>query len=156
MSDMQLKSMARNLKILHASLCIGLIIFIIVAYSQKGSFDASMNGNVFIYVVPILAMLGYFGSKWIYQNLIRNIPESEPLPKKLQRYYAASLLKYALIEVVAIVAIFGYYSTGNAMHLVIAICLIVYLILQRPQLHIIKQEVPLNLQEEKEFDTLNL
>lgn len=152
---MQPKSFLRTLKIIHASLCLGLIFCSGFVFMQNGGFEASLNNDVFVFVVPIVAMMGYFGSTWVFQKLIRNLPKIEDLTKKLQRYYVASLVKYAIIEGAAFLALFGYYYSANAMHLVIAICLIVYLIFQRPTLEKLNQEVSLNLEEKKEFDTLN-
>ncbi|TMM57499.1 hypothetical protein FEE95_13535 [Maribacter algarum] len=152
---MQPKSFIKILTIIHGSLCIGLAVFGAFAFFQNGSFAVSTDTNdVFIYIVPIIAMAGYFGSKFVYQNLIRKLPKEELLLTKLQRYQLASIVKYALIEAPAFLALFAYYYSGNAMHLIIAICLIVYLFFQRPTLEKLKSELPLNLEEEKEFDTL--
>ena len=153
---MEPKSFLKTLTIIHASLCVGLVVFAIYAYIQNGSFSSTMDtSDVFIYLVPVVAMIGYFGSKFVYQNLLRNLSTSEPLPKKLQRYYVASLVKYALIEGPAFLALFVYFTSGNAMHLVIAFSLIIYLFFQRPTLEKLKQELPINLEEKREFDTLN-
>ena len=152
---MQPKSFIKTLTIIHGSLCIGLGVFGAFAYLQNGSFAVTTDSNdVFIYIVPIIAIASYFGSKFIYQNLIRNLPKGEPLTTKLQRYQLASILKYALIEGPSFLALFAYYNSGNAMHLVIAISLLIYLFFQRPTWEKLKSELPLSLEEEKEFDTL--
>jgi len=152
---MQPKSFLRTLTIIHRAACIGLIIFTIVVYMQNGRFEASMHNDIFVFVIPIVAMVGYFASTWVYQNLIQNLPKTEGLSKKLQRYCVALLIKYAIIEASAFLALFAYYYSGNAIHLVIALCLIVYLFFQRPTKEKLNQEIPLNLEENKEFDTLN-
>lgn len=152
---MQPKSFIKILSIIHGSLCIGLAVFGAFTYLQNGRFTIGSGANdVFIYIVPILAMAGYFGSKFVYQNLIRNLTEEESLAKKLQRYQLASIIQYALIEGPSFLALFAFYYTGNAMHLVIAISLLTYLFFQRPTLKKLKGELPLSLEEEKEFDTL--
>lgn len=151
---MQSKSFLRTLTIVHAALCIGLIFFSVIAFTQNGAFEASVDNDIFIFIVPIVAMVGYFGSKWVYQNLIQNLPESDELSKKLQRYYTATIIKYAIIEAGAFLALFAYYSNGTAMHLVIALCLMLYLVFQRPTKEKLLEELPLNLDEKKEFNTL--
>jgi len=153
---MRPKFFIKILAIIHGSLCIGLAVFGAFAYLQNGSFTVGSEENdVFMYIVPILAMAGYFGSKFIYRNLLQNLPKEEPLGKKLQRYQLAVIIQYALLEGPAFLALFAYYYTGNAMHLVVAISLLVYLFFQRPTLEKLKRELPLSLEEEKEFDTLN-
>lgn len=152
---MQPKSFLKTLSIIHGSLCLGLIVFTAVVYMQNGNFEASANNNIFVFAIPLIAMAGYFGSTWIFQNRIQNSPKTEVLSKKLQRYYVALLIKYAILETAAFMALMGYYYSGNALHLVITICLIVYLIFQRPTLEKLHQEIPLNLDEKKEFDNLS-
>lgn len=151
---MQPKPFLRTLKIIHASLCMGLIFCSGFVFMQNGGFEVALNNDVFIFVVPIIAITAYFGNKWVYQNLIQNLPKTEALSKKLQRYYAASLVKYAIIEGASFLALFAYYYKGTAMHLVIALCLMIYLFFQRPTLERLKQELPLNLEEKKIFNTL--
>lgn len=144
---MQPRSFIKILAIIHGSLCIGLVIFAGFAFLQNGSFEVGADSSdVFVYIVPIVAMAGYFGSKFVYQNRIRNLPKEEPLKTKFQRYQLASILKYALIEGPAFLALFAYYYSGNALHLVIAFSLMVYLFFQRPTLEKLKSELSLSLE----------
>jgi len=151
---MQPKSFIKSLTLIHLSLCAGLLFFAGFAYLQNGNFSVTTDQtNVFIYIVPIVAMAGYFGSKFVYDNLIRNLPTAEPISKKLQRYQVANIFKFALLEGPAFLALVIYYIDGNALYLVVGLCLMVYLFFQRPSLAKLKSEVPLNLEEKKEFDT---
>ncbi|MFS4492030.1 hypothetical protein [Maribacter sp. 2308TA10-17] len=153
---MQPNSFIKTLSLIHLSLCASIGFFAGFAFVQNGSFSTSNNQNsIFIYLIPIVAMAGYFASKFVYQNLIKNFPKEEPLSKKLQRYQIANIFKYALLEGPAILALVIYYNEGNALYLVIAICLLAYLLFQKPKLEKLKSELPLSLEEEKEFDTLN-
>lgn len=152
---MQPRSFLKTMTIIHGSLCVGLIVFTSLVFIQNGGFEASMNTDVLVFVIPLAAMIAYFGSTWVFQNLIRNLPETEVLSKKLERYRVALLIKYAIIEAASFLALIGYFYSGNAMHLVIALCLTVYLVFQRPTIKKLYQELPLNLEEKKEFDTLS-
>lgn len=153
---MKPKSFIKKLAIIHGSLCVGLAIFAAFAYFHNGSFAVGTDStDVFIYIVPIVAMAGYFGSKLVYQKLLRNLHQEESLKTKLQRYQLAAILKYALLEGPAFLALIAYYYSGNALHLVIALSLVVYVFFQRPTLKKLKSELPLRLEEEKEFYTLN-
>ena len=152
---MQPKAFLRTLSIIHYSLCVGLLLFMAFAYWQVGSFNVGTdNGDVFVYIVPIVAMAGYFGSKFVYQNPIKNLPKDEKLQTKLARYQIASLIRYALIEGPAILALIAYLQSGTAMYLAIAIALMVYLFVQRPSLDRLLRELPMSFEEKKQFDTL--
>ncbi len=135
-------------------MCLSLVFFAGFAYLKNGNFSATADySNIFVYIVPVIAMMGYFASKFVYQNLIRNIPKEEPLAKKMQRYQMATIFKYALLEGPAFLALGIYYIDGNALYLVIGISLILYLFFQRPTKEQLKSELPLSLEQTKEFDT---
>lgn len=153
---MQPKSFIKTIGIIHMLLCAGIGLFTGFVILQNGSFKvASDHSSPFIYIVPLIAIAGYFGSKFIYMNLIQNLPKEEDLSKKLQRYQIANIIKYALIEGPALLALGMYYVEENALYLVIAICLLIYLIVQKPSFEKLKNELKLRLEDEKEFDTFN-
>lgn len=145
---MQPKNFIKILTIIHSSLCFGLLLFAGFLYVQNRGFSTVIDSSdVLVYIVPTLAMAGYFGSKYVYQNLILKIAKNESLATKLGRYQVASLIKYALIEAPAFLSLFAYFASGNPMHLAIAVSLMVYLFFQRPTLHKIENEINLSNEE---------
>ncbi len=154
---MQAKSFKTTLSILHLFLLAGLSVFLVFAYFQNQSFKVDMNtSDVFIYIVPIAAAIGYFTSKYIFQKLLTNVKMEDVLEDKLKKYYIASIIKYACIEGPSIFALAAYLLSGTILHLVIALTLMVYLYTQRPRIDIILREIPMNSEEKKEFDTSRL
>ena len=152
---MQPKLFLRTLSLIHYFLCAGLIAFGAFAYWQNGSFNAGTIGeDIFVYIVPIVAMMGYFGSKLMYRKMILNLPKNETLATKLSRYQVANLVQYALLEGPAFLALFVYLSSGTALYLAIAIALTIYLFARRPTLNRLFEEVPMSFEEKKQFDTL--
>jgi len=152
---MEPKSFLRTLSILHISLCTGILLIAGFAYLQNGNFTANMNGeDIFIYIVPIVAAVGYFASQLIFKKLVSALKKEDVLQTKLAKYQSASLIEYALIEGPAFLALFAYNGNGNALHLVIAVALIAYLFAQRPTATRLIKELPLTLDEQKQFDTL--
>lgn len=152
---MQFRPFLRTLTIIHSGLCAVLLLFGIFAYYQNGGFMARMNPqNIFIYIVPIAAAAGYFLSQLLFKKQVHAISYEETLSTKLGKYQIASLLKYALLEAPGFLALMAYSWSGNALYLVIAIALIVYLFIQRPTAEKIKKELPLSLEEQKQFDNL--
>lgn len=149
---MQLKTFLRTLTIIHTALCAGLMLFAGFVYYKNGAFTARMDQQaIFIYVVPIVAIAGYFISQLLFKKRLEAISKEEKLATKLGKYQVASILKYALLEGPAILALLAYYWSGNALHLVIAIALIAYLLVQRPTADKIKRELPLTYEEQKKY-----
>ncbi len=152
---MQAKSILKTLSLIHAACCSGLLLCAGVVFFLNGSFSSSIDSDdVFVYVVPIVAMAGYFGSAFLYKELINKLTKDQSLVQRLRQYQTANIIKYALIEGPAFLAIVAYFQSGNALFMMIAACLIAYLIFQRPTLEKLQQEIPLSLEDEKEFDTL--
>lgn len=131
----------------------GVSIFLVVSYWQTMEFNAEMdNQNLFLYIVPVFALLGYFGSQFVFKNILSKIRMDAKLDEKLNTYQTASIIKYALIEGPAFLAIVAYNSSGNALPLVIGICLILYLAVQRPNREKIIESLPLTLEEKRKLE----
>ena len=123
----------QTLKLIHIALVVGLTIFSVLAYAQNNSFNADINTNsTLLYIVPIVALLGYFGSQMFFKKMLLQVNTSDSLQTKLNKYQTAAIVKYALIEGPAFIALFVYHTTGNALPLVIAVCLLAYLFVQKP------------------------
>jgi beta-lactamase regulating signal transducer with metallopeptidase domain len=123
----------QTLKLIHIALVVGLTIFSVLAYAQNNSFNADINTNsTLLYIVPIVALLGYFGSQMFFKKMLLQVHTSDSLQTKLNKYQTAAIVKYALIEGPAFIALFVYHTTGNALPLVIAVCLLAYLFVQKP------------------------
>ncbi|MDO1514630.1 hypothetical protein Q2T41_18410 [Maribacter confluentis] len=137
---------------MHLFLVAGLGIFTVWIVLQINSFNTSTNGqDIFLFIVPVLALLGYFGSQWVFKKMTLNIQLNEQLADKLKKYQSALHIKYALIEVPAFAGLYAYYKTGNALPLVIVICLLAYLFVQRPNKESIIKNVPLTANEKSEI-----
>lgn len=150
---MQLKPFLKTLSIIHASLCAGLVIGAGYVYFENGNFTVTTTSDdIFLYLVPTLAIGGYFGSKLLYQKLIQKIKKEEPFAQKIQAYLQASLVQYALLEGPGFFALFAYYYSGNALFLVIALCLILYLYTRRPTRTKLEQELPIHHEERQQFN----
>lgn len=153
---MQPTAFLKTLKLIHMALVVGLVLFAGFAYVQIGGFAiASTEISFMVYLVPTIAVAGYFGSKYIFGRQIQKILRETPLSEKLQQYFSAAIIQYAVIEGPGFLALLAYFTSGNALFLVIAICLIVYLYTRKPTYQKLKNELQLSYAEQKEFDTLN-
>ena len=130
----------------------GVTVFLIYSYLQSEEFNAEMDSsNPFLYLVPIFAIVGYFGSQFIFKKMISSVNKDVSLENKLKTFQTASIIKYALLEGPAFFAIVAYSLTGNALPLVIAICLVLYLAVQRPNLHKLMDTLPLTSDEKRKL-----
>lgn len=141
------------LKIIHAALVLGLLVFGAAAYFSGEGFvtQFSVEGDYYIYLVPSIAVLAYFGSKLLFKQELSKIDNSEAVKQKFAKYQAASILKFALIEGAALLALFQFMSTRYSLYFTIAICLIVYLAFQNPTKNKLIQDLNLRSDEQKEL-----
>jgi len=150
---MEVKTFLKTLKFMHLALVLGLSIFTIIAITQTKEFNtATDSGNLLLYLVPVMALLGYFGSQFLFKKSLSKVTKTNSLPEKLKKYQSASHVKYALIEAPAFFALFVYYSSGNALPLIIAICLLAYLFVQRPSKQKIGTNLSLNNEERNQLE----
>ena len=149
---MQPKTFIKFISIIHGALCLGLLIFAAYIYLQNETYNTTTDSNdILIYIVPTLAMAGYFGCNYLYRIILQRIQKSDSLVTKLGRYQVAILIKYALIEAPAFLSLFAYFISANPLYLAIAFSLTVYLFFQRPRLNKIEVELDLNKEEMHQF-----
>ncbi|SRR6056297_775279 len=150
---MNVQRFIQTLKLIHISLFIGLTICSVLAYVQNSSFNADINTNsTLLYIVPIVALLGYFGSQVFFKKMLSKVQKSDALQTKLKTYQTACIVKYALLEAPAFIALFVYHATGNALPLVIAVCLLAYLFVQKPTENKIINSLDLTSDERRALD----
>ncbi|NJB69717.1 hypothetical protein GGR42_000179 [Saonia flava] len=139
------KPFLQTLSMLHLGLFTGLVAFTGFAYYTGDSLktESYPNGDVFLYLVPIGAIVGYFFSQFMFQKMVGNIPQKRPLQSKLARYQSASLIKYAILEAPAFLALFAFLQDSHALYLTIVVSLIVYFFTQRPTEDKIKKHLHL-------------
>ena len=146
----------KTLSIIHLALVGGILAFGIFKFINNGTFVANADPkDVFIYVIPVVAAFGYFMSQFMFKKQLLAIDRTDTLTLKLAKYQAASIVKYAFIEGPAFLAIIAYGFNGNALFLVIAIFLVVYLFMQKPNQKKFMEDVPLTIEDKKEFKNTN-
>ncbi|WP_405415052.1 hypothetical protein [Maribacter sp. Asnod1-A12] len=150
---MDLKNFIKSLSIVHLLLLGVLVVITIWVIYKVNSFNSNTTiEGMLLYVVPLFAMVGYFGSQWIFKKMISSIQIESSLEDKLRKYKSALQLKYTLIEIPAFIGLFAYNNSGNALPLVISICLIAYLAVQRPNKGNIIKSVPLTSAEQAKIE----
>ena len=149
---MEIKNYFKSLNVLHLSLVIGLSIFFVIAIVQGNGFNTDLSANrALLYLVPAIALTGYFGSQFIFKKILSGVQMSDSLETKLKKFQSASHIKYVVIEAPSFFALFVYYTTGNALPLIIAGCLLAYLFVQKPSKEKVLQSLPFNAEEKQEI-----
>jgi len=147
------KTFITTLKIIHGAMLLGMIVFGIVAYNTVSTINTSfeMQENLFVFIVPIVAMIAYFASGFIFKKIVQEVKPSDNLQVKIGLYLKGSIAKYAFLEGAGLFAIFAFMNNGYFLYLLIAALLLLFMYTQRPTLSNITQELPLNKEETQQF-----
>lgn len=151
---MNIPSFLKSLKILHGGLVLSIVVVFAIAIAQGKGFSSEVNTpSPFIMAVPVLTLLGYFLGKVVFNRMVSKILISDTLSQKLSSFQKASLVKYALVEIPLFFALYAYYLSGNALPLVIAACLLFYLIALKPTGQQLINLLPLGADERRMLET---
>lgn len=148
------KSFMQTMTVLHAVLTMGVFIILVVVYSRSESliFGFKDPDDIYKIIIPLVAMIGYFGGNLIFKKQLDAIDPKASLKLKLTRYLSASIIKYAFIEGAAIISVIAFSWTNNVFYLVISVLLLLYLWSQRPT----KKKVISDLNFNRDYEELFL
>ncbi|WP_394748683.1 hypothetical protein [Spongiimicrobium salis] len=146
----------KMLKLLHLAIIVAPCLFgVFVVYSHESlQMDFNHPEDVFVYIVPLIALGGYFGSSFIFGKIIGGLRQKKNLQQKLSGYQGASLVKYALLEGPALLSFFAYMNVSHPLYLLIGVSLVVYLFFQRPSKDGIIKDLELGHAEQRYFKNL--
>jgi membrane protein insertase Oxa1/YidC/SpoIIIJ len=150
---MKKKKVIPSLKVIHIALVFSLVIFGAVSYFYGVGFvtDFEVTSDIFIYLVPIAAILGYFGSQMIYKKTLKTINRNDKLTRKLTQYQKALILKYAFIVAPAVLAFVIFMRFGYVLYFNIAVLLVIYLAIQTPTRDKVVKDLALSSKEQKKI-----
>lgn len=130
------ESFFKTLQRLHLFLVMGVFLFlsITIYLVETGGFgeDQALN-DVFLYVVPLMAMTSLFISRFMFAKRVESLQSAKTLEDKTGGYQTALIVKWALIEGPSLFAVIAFMLTSNYVFAGIALALLLYLALQRPQ-----------------------
>lgn len=147
------KTYLNTLLFVHGALLVGVLLFTMYIYATGQDFSVgfSNNKNVFVYLVPTIAMLSYFISNYLFGKQLRDIKKLNSLNGKLALYLQACIVRYAFLEGAAIFSTIAYGLDNNIFFLVISLLLILYLFKLRPTINKVISDLELNLEEQQNF-----
>lgn len=129
----------------------GVIFYFTTSVSNTSEFNQE---DIFVYLLPIIAMAGIFVGKFLYPKLLIPVKKKETLQQKLAGFQTASLIQYALVEGPALINIVWFSITGNLLYLTIGGVLIIYLFTLRPTKDKVELDLELQGEHKSQFNKL--
>ena len=135
-NTISLKNYNQASRIICLALIIGQLFFLgvavyLVQFSGINFEDTRLN-DVFIYVVPFLALSSISASFVVFKGKMLRVKEITDIPTKLTDYRAAQIIRWALYEGPSFFAIIAYMLTGQLFYIGIVAIVIVLFIMSIP------------------------
>ncbi len=151
------KQYFKTAKMIHGALISGVIIFLFVAsfimWGQELEVDYNTESNVFYIIVGVLGLWALFGGDFIFKTQLKKAKIHPALSQKMMQYQKANIVKYALIEGVALFSIVAALLTLSVWFLIIAGILVLVLASYYPSADKAIKELDLNIDEQKQVRT---
>lgn len=147
------KGIIKTMTILHFAYCIAIIVFgtVTLFITENANINFEDTEDIFFYLVPLAAIIAPIIGSFIFKSHLKSIHKKTTLKEKLIGYQSARLIRIALIEAPALFGIVIFMITTNQFYIIISAILLVYLIVLRPTLVIIKEDLNLNTEQDREF-----
>ncbi len=150
------KNPIKTLSLIHLVMVAGpLLVGTILYLNTNIKMDGSIGDDIFVYVFPLMALVGIFSGKYIYNILLNNLKKNDDLQQKLVGYQTASFVKWGLLEGPALLNIMWFSTNGNLLFLTVGGTLLVFLFAQRPTKSKIENELELKGEHKRAFDRLD-
>ena len=147
----------KTLTIIHTAVLIGPLLLggFLFLSTEIASTSSQNSDDIFIYIFPLIGMLGIFASKFIYKRMLNFHLDKKSLREKLMGFQTASIVQYALVEAPAFLNLAWFAISGNSLYLTVAGVLLIYLFLQRPTKSKIINDLQLKGKEEQQFNKMD-
>ncbi|WP_186757154.1 hypothetical protein [Echinicola salinicaeni] len=101
------------------------------------------------FLIPSLVLASIFGSNIYFKKQLSKLKQDNSLKDKLTDYITALVVKYALLEVPAIIAIVAYFISADWLFLGLAGTMIIIFLLHKPSQSKTISELSLNPEEKR-------
>jgi len=145
----------RTMQIIYGSFMLGILAFSLFAYFSMDNlvYEIDMD-DVFTFIVPFLALSGVFISPILYKSTIRKIQSTDTLQTKIATYQSATIIKGAMLEAPALLAVVAAFLANNGVFLIIVALLLIIMYLRFPSQEKFENEVDLSMEEKSKIDKL--
>lgn len=127
-------SQFKNMKIIHAALCLGVVIILaIMRYLVKqDTTGVIIENQVYSIVGGAIGFAGVLGSRMLFFLKTRTALVTPSLKEKINIYRIALIMQMAILESASILNAVLYFITKNDLHFFIALGLLLFMVFGRP------------------------
>ena len=145
------------LSVTHSVVTAGALLFILFIFITTNDLVLGFptGNNVFVYLVPVISMIAYFGSNYYFQKKLAYMINSNSLREKLVLYQQTSIVRYAILDAATFFSAIAFMFSSNVFYLVISLLLLLYLIKLRPTKGKLAEDLALNKEETLRFQNEN-
>ena len=134
-SKTEISGFLKRINIIHKAILSSPIILGTMFYFMADNpYLLILNAWDSLLVIVICAIiLGIYLSDLLLKKNLSSIATDLSLPKKLERFQTAFLLKIVSLEIPALISATVFYLTQNLLHLIITVGMVLYMSLQAPK-----------------------
>lgn len=143
-----------SLSITHSAVTAGILLFILLIFIMAKDLVLGFpsGNNAFVYLVPVIAMIAYFGSNYYFQKKLANMIKRNSLSKKVIHYQQTCMVRYAILDVATVFSAIAFMLSRNVFYLVISLLLLLYLIKLRPTKGKLVEDLVLSKEDRLQFE----
>lgn len=136
--------------IVHFSLIVGLVFFMLVSFflNLSGEIQIPEVHEIFKIVAPSVVLLAFIVSKMIYRQKIASLQEIPSITDKLNKFRSLMIIRNAILEGAGFLSIIGYMLTGNLLYAGLGLLVIFYMLILFPSKQRVITDLQLNTKEE--------
>jgi len=151
------KQFIKSISIIYYAILFGPLGFLLVQYFQvkETKLEFTNTEDTFRYLVPIIAVLGYYFGKRLYDSKVKELKNKETLVEKLSMFQTGFVLKMTLLEGPALLGIVAFSQEGNLYFLIIAGILLLIIALQKPNKLNIQAVLNLSSEQRSQYNKPN-
>lgn len=147
------KQYFKTLKLIHILLIVGVVLFAsLVSFLLSGE-DMYMHfdpeANTYYVIIAAFGLIAVFGGDFVFRNMLKKARIQPSLPAKMMLYQSANIIRFALLEGVALFGVIATMLTLSVWFLVISAILLVLLVMHFPNQDKAIKELNLNIEEQK-------
>jgi len=151
------KQFLKTISIMYFGILLGPLAFAIFIYStvNNTTIEFPDTKNMYQYLVPTLAIFGYFFGKKIYNQKIIELKNKETLLEKLSLFQTGFILKLALLEGPALLGLVAFSKNENLFFMLISGTLLFVIALLKPTKLNIESVLNLSSEQQSQFNEPN-
>ena len=147
----------KKLQSAHLSLLLGALLIALMGLLFSANIPIKNElKNDFLYIVPVVLLLGIALSNYYFKQEVEAIKRKSRLSPKLRSYSVAIVKKWSILNFPAFFALFAYFFTQYLFFLSLAILPILLLLLNRPTIARIQDDLELSNAEKRVLADIEL